>query len=91
MSTIKVIEKNSQKILLECSIMESDKAHKYACEMEKLGLEVAIIQPSLPESLYKTLGATQEEMERVKEELNDEIESHNEDSCCYKPDGDIVQ
>lgn len=87
MSTIRVIEKNSNDILFECSSDDAEKAYEFAAQMEELGLDVVIKQPSVAESLSMTLGASQEELQKIQEELNDEIESHNPDSCCFKDNG----
>lgn len=89
MSTIRVFEKNSNDILFECSADEADKAYEFAAQMEELGLEVEIKQPSVAESLSITLGAKQEELEEIRNEIRDEIESHTEDSCCYNNDKPI--
>jgi hypothetical protein len=89
MSTIRVFEKNSNDILFECSADDADKAYEFAAQMEEIGLEVVIKQPSVAESLSMTLGAKQEELEDIRNEIRDEIESHNEGSCCYNNDEPI--
>lgn len=83
MSTIKVIEINTNDTIFECDVADSEKAYEYAAEMEKLGLEVRVDNPSITKTLSDSLGVSEEDWKKVEKELEDEIEGHNEsDSCC---------
>jgi hypothetical protein len=82
MSTVKVIDPQSNKILLETSIEEIEKAYAYAREMEEYGIDVIIDAPSSSETLISSLGANSEDISALKDGINAEIASH--DGCCNK-------
>ncbi len=88
MSQVKVIEKAGHQVLFTCPLDESDKAYKYASELEELGVEVQVLSPSIAETLGETLGVNEEEMEDFKASMEAEISSHldDSDSCCFKAD-----
>lgn len=79
MSTVKVVDEQDQ-VLFECSTGEAEKAWTYARQMEELGIEVRLVSPSLPETLAKVLGGTDEELATLRHELDEEIDSHI--GCC---------
>lgn len=75
--------------LFECELEKSEEAYAYAQKMEGLGLDVQLIFPSTPESLAVALGENDETCSQIREEIEHEIEAHNDDfregSCCYRP------
>ena len=79
--TVKVIDKLEGQLLYECPVEEQDKAFEYAKQMEELGIEVEINSPSVPESLAQTLGAPEEDLQNLRKEILEEINSHNS-GCC---------
>jgi len=80
---ILVRDVQSQQILFECAITESEKAYKFATEMEEMGLDIEVVSPTLGETLSDSLGLSKEAQEEYKESLEEEMESH-EGSCCFK-------
>lgn len=83
MSTVKVLDEQDQ-ILFECAVEEADKAWDYARQMEEIGIAVKLVSPSLPESLAKILGGNESELEKLRHELDEEIDSHI--GCCNQQD-----
>jgi len=75
---IRVIEIQSGETLGSFEQGEWDAAHKLATELEGMGIDTKIVAPSLPESLAINLGAGPEELESLRNEMDDEIDSHNE-------------
>lgn len=87
LSKVRVIEEQSDTILFECEMKDIEKAYQYAVELEGMGIDVKIQAPSLPESLGESLGVSSFELNRLKIEIQDEIDSHGQacssDSCTY--------
>jgi hypothetical protein len=84
---VKVIELNSKDKIFECSLEEIEKAYEFAKEMEAIGLDVKIEAPGLPESLANELGVSKEDLQKLKESIDFEIDEHEdemEQSCCFK-------
>jgi hypothetical protein len=82
-STIKIIEVQSGETLFECSIEDSEKAYRQATHYDGLGLEVKVVIPSTTRTLFDALKKDPVNWDRVEDELNEEIDSHD-DSCCNK-------
>ena len=79
-----VIHSESKEVLFKTDIDNIDQAYSFMNDMVEMGLEVELIVPSTAQTLAHSLGASPEEQEKLKQELHDEIDSHNEeDSCCY--------
>lgn len=85
MSTVKVLDEQNQ-ILFECELDQAEQAWAYAKQMEEYGISVRLSSPSLPESLAKVLGGSEEELANLRHELEDEIDSHT--GCCNHSDKD---
>ncbi len=81
---MQVIDSEGQ-ILFSCSVEEEEKAFNYAREMEEMGIEVKISAPSLPETLIQSLGAGEDDTQKLRQELNEEIEDHDI-GCCNTND-----
>jgi len=68
-------------ILKSFDLQDRDKAFDYANELEEMGIEVTLNEPSLPETLIMSLGASTKEREDLMTELNEEIDDHVP-TCC---------
>jgi len=80
-SKIKLLDSESQ-ILYEFAPNEIDAAYAKAQELEEMGIEVTLDAPSLPETLGATLGMSAKDREKLKTEIEEEVESHNEKPTC---------
>lgn len=84
---ILVRDVQTQQILFECAINESEKAYQFAAEMEEMGLDIEVVSPTLGETLSNSLGLSKEAQEKYKESLEEEMDSH-EGSCCFEESSD---
>src|SRR3989344_5579237 len=73
---ILVRDVQTQQVLFECAITESEKAWQFAAEMEEMGLDIEVISPTLSETLSNSLGLTNEELQAYKESMEEEMENH---------------
>ena len=66
-----------------------EEAYAFATQMEEAGLDIQIVAPGLTETLIQSLGASQEEIESYKQELQEEIDGHNDSDfgCSVCPPG----
>jgi predicted amino acid-binding ACT domain protein len=78
-SRVQVLDQISGQILFECPIEEMDLAYKKAHEYEEMGLDIKIQAPGITETLIKSLGASEADIAKLKQELIDELEGHNEE------------
>lgn len=69
--------------LMEYPLDESEKAYVFAAEMEIMGLDVKVVDPTLSETLTESLGFSDEVKAEYMRGLDEEIEAH-EGSCCSK-------
>lgn len=81
-SKILVRDVQTQQVLFECAITESEKAYQFAAEMEEMGLDIEVIVPTLGETLSNSLGLSREQVQEYKNSLEEEMDSH-EGSCCF--------
>lgn len=86
---ILVRDVQTQQVLFECAITESEKAWQFAAEMEEMGLDIEVISPTLSETLSNSLGLTNEELQAYKESMEEEME-HHDGSCCFTKDDDKI-
>lgn len=84
---ILVRDVQTQQVLFECAITESEQAYQFAAEMEEMGLDIEVVSPTLGETLSNSLGLTKEEEQKYKDSLEEEMDSH-EGSCCFEESGD---
>lgn len=87
LNTVKIIDNQGQ-VLFHCPLEEMEKAHDYACQMEKMGIEVTLIAPSLPESLAASMGMTDDEAQVLRQSIIQEIEEHDTGCCLTKKSAD---
>lgn len=66
----------TEQVLASYTLEERDLAFSYAAELEEMGIEVFIKEPSLPETLINSLGATPKERAQLQKEIDEEIDSH---------------
>lgn len=84
---ILVRDVQTQQVLFECAINESEKAYQFAAEMEEMGLDIEVVSPTLGETLSNSLGLSKEDQETYKQSLEEEMDSH-EGSCCFEESSD---
>jgi hypothetical protein len=89
-SKIMVRDVETQQILLECALTESERAWQFAAEMEEMVLVVEVINPTLSETLSTSLGLSSEEKEKYRQSMEEEMEQH-EGSCCFENSDKKVQ
>ena len=82
-SKIRVQDVETGQTLFECSLEQSEKAYSFAAEMEKMGLDIVVLNPTLADTLTSSLGLSNEEQARFDQSMDDEIEQH-EGSCCFE-------
>ena len=75
-SFVRVIDQTEQE-LFRCSIEEREKAFEFAKQMENLGIEVTLQEPSSIETLAINLGIDAKEQEKLKATIDHEIKEHN--------------
>lgn len=81
-SKIQVQDLLTGSILMECSLEESDRAYAFAAEMDIMGLEVKVVDPTLSETLSNSLGFSEEVKAEYMQGLDEEINAH--EGCCSK-------
>jgi hypothetical protein len=81
-NTVKVIDNLSGSVLMETSLEKINEAYSFAAMMEEEGLDIEVVAPGLAETLIKSLGADDHEIEEYKKSLDEEVESHEDDFGC---------
>jgi hypothetical protein len=84
---VQVLDVQTEQILFECDMNESEKAYMFAAEMEEMGLDIKVVSPTLGDTLSSSLGLSREQQQDYKESLEHEMESH-EGSCCFTDEDD---
>lgn len=79
--TIVVRDSEGQE-LKSFSFKDRDLAFEYLKELEQWGVEAVLDEPSLPESLINSLGASDQDRQKLKESIDEEMEDHDT-SCCF--------
>ena len=83
MPKIKVIDVATEQVLFECALKDSEEAYVYAAQMEEMGLDVKVVDPTLSETLTSALGLSNEEVAKYEKSMEEELE-HQEGSCCFE-------
>lgn len=86
---ILITDKEGQ-TLASYAFKDREKAYAYAEELEAMGIEIELKEPSLPETLILSLGANDQDTDRLKREIEEEIEDHD-GACCAPPPTDTLQ
>ncbi len=68
-------------LLATYDLDKRDQAYQYAEQLEEMGINVTLREPSLPETLLRSLGASEEDTETLKKEIDEEIAAHDT-PCC---------
>lgn len=82
MPKVQVLDAQTEQVLFECSMEESEKAYQFAAEMEEMGLDLKVVAPTLADTLSESLGLSPEQQQAYKESMEEEMDEH-EDSCCF--------
>ena len=77
---IKIYEFNTNELLASFPLEKSEQAYAFAKQMEEIGVDVRMEQPSVNHSLGHSLGMSDEELENLSLAIDEEIASHN--TCC---------
>jgi len=77
--SVKLIDRLTGSVLFECSIEDMDSAYAKAEEYEEMGLDIELKAPSMPETLIRSLGATDESVAELNKGIEEEIASHIEE------------
>ena len=75
---VRVIDLISGTTLFETTIEKMEDAYAFAAQMEEVGLDIEIQAPGLAETLIKSLGAGEKEINKFKQSLQDEIDDHDD-------------
>lgn len=75
---VRVIDSISGTTLFETSIEKMADAYAFAAQMEEAGLDIEIKAPGLAETLIQSLGATDADMKKYQQSLQDEIDEHDD-------------
>ena len=86
---VRVIDSLSGTSLFETSIDKIDEAYAFAAQMEEAGLDIEVVAPGLAETLIRSLGANDGEIEAYRQGLQDEIDEHDDSDfgCAVCPPG----
>lgn len=79
---IQVRDVQTEQVLFECSLSEAEKAYAHAAELEEMGLDVKVVDPTLSETLTSALGLSVEQVRKYEESMIEEMEDHD-GSCCF--------
>ena len=80
--TIRVLDVGTNQVLMEVPLEEAEKAYAFIAEMEEMGLDLKIENPTLADTLSQSLGLTPEQVAEYKDSMDHEIEDHDS-SCCF--------
>ncbi len=80
---ITVVEANTQQVLFQCALEDSDKAYAYAAILEKEGIDIIVKNPTLSDTLSSSLGLSAEAKAAYQASMDQELEEH-EGSCCFE-------
>lgn len=77
------IKDQEGKILKSFSIEDRERAFDYLKDLELWGIEATLSEPSLPETLINALGASEDDVSKLKDAINEEIADHEHESCAF--------
>ena len=76
-SHIKIIDIETDLVLYTFDLSKQEEAFYKAKELEGMGLNIKLSTPTSIETLGSALGADQDILSKVSDEIDKEIESHN--------------
>lgn len=84
---VRVIDVLSQTTLFETSMENIADAYTFAAQMEEAGLDIEIKAPGLAETLIRSLGANDSDINKFQQSLQNEIDEHDESDfgCAICP------
>lgn len=88
MPKIQVLDIQTEQVLFECEIDQAEKAYAFAAEMEEMGLDIKVVNPTLADTLSSSLGLTGRALADYRESVEDEMEDHDGSCCVAKDDSD---
>ena len=68
----------NNEILAHYPIKRLEDAYQYCMELERMGIEIKMHIPSLPEGLAMALGGSSEDCNKIRSEISQEISQHIE-------------
>lgn len=77
---IKIYEYSTNELLASFPLEQPEQAYAFAKQMEEIGVDIRMDQPSVNHSLGHSLGMSEDELENLSLAIDEEISSHN--SCC---------
>ncbi len=83
-SKIKIIDNATKEILYEFELNQADQAYAMATQMEELGLDIVVKNPSATETLCDSLGIVNDARVDYEQSVVAEMEDHD-GSCCTTP------
>lgn len=86
-SKIRVIDVQTNQVLLECELSESEKAYEFAASLEDMGLDVKVLSPTISQTLSSSLGLSQAQVSDYEMSIEEEMEDHA-GSCCFEDSKD---
>lgn len=87
---IRVIDIGTDQVLKEVPLEEAEKAYAFIAEMEEMGLDLKIENPTLADTLSQSLGLGPKEIADYKESMEQELDDHDgiSNSCCFEDSSD---
>lgn len=83
-SKIKIIDQASKETLYEFDLNQADEAYTMATELEEMGLDIVVKNPTATETLCDSLGIQMDERADYEQSVAAEIDDHD-GSCCVTP------
>jgi hypothetical protein len=83
-SKIKIIDLSNNEVLYEFPLDKADDAYAMATQMEEMGLDIFVKNPSATETLCDSLGIEHDAREAYEHSVTSEIDDHD-GSCCVTP------
>lgn len=88
MPKIQVLDNQTEQVLFECDIDQAEKAYEFAAEMEEMGLDLKVVNPTLADTLSSSLGLSGRALVDYRDSIQEEMEDHDAGCCVAKDDGD---
>ena len=91
-SKIKIIDNNTQETLYEYGVDDQEAAYGMALNLEEMGLDITVKNPTVTETLCDSLGIDYDARAEYEQSVTAEIDDHD-GSCCATPmtDSDKIQ
>ena len=80
-NSVKILNSSNRLLLFEYSLEERSFAYQKMEELELMGLDVELLIPSNTHTLMSALGGSEEDRQKLDQELAHEIDSHGTTRC----------